>query len=377
VSGAGGPAAPVRSVLIVRLSAVGDCVHALPAIAALRAARPDLRIGWAIDDRSAPLLAGLPEVDEFFVLPRRALAGKGLLARCGAFLALRRKLRAAGFQAAADLQGLAKSALVTLASGAPLRIGLGRAAGARELSWLACNCRPEVPAGARHVAERSAALLVPLGLPAGAALPLPRLPVHAGAAARVAGLLAELGLAARPFAVLNPGAGWETKRWPPGSFADLAASLRQELGLEVLITWFGAGERELAGMICSGGAARPAPETTLPELVELLRRSALCVGSDSGPAHIAAAAGTPTVALFGPADAVRNRPLGPAVEVLTAQADCAPCWRRRGCPRGLECMLRITPGGVLAAARRLLGEQAHRPRAAEARPPAPAGRRQP
>jgi len=120
----------------------------------------------------------------------------------------------------------------------------------------------------------------------------------------------------------------------------------------------------MAGVICSGGAARPAPETPLPGLLELLRRAALFVGSDSGPTHVAAAAGTPTVALFGPADAVRNRPLGGAVEVLTAGADCAPCWRRRDCPRGLECMLRITPGAVLAAARRLLAGQAPESRAA-------------
>jgi heptosyltransferase-1 len=344
----------VRSVLIVRLSALGDCIHALPAIRALRVARPDLRIGWAVDDRFAPLFQNHPDVDELHVLPRRGLAGRSLLARGAALRELGRQLRASGFEAAVDLQGLAKSALVTLASGAPLRIGLSASAGARELSWATYNCRPPVPASARHVAERSLALLAPLGIPAGAALPDPRLPARAQAAARVETALGEMGLSGRRFAVLNPGAGWETKLWPVGHYSELARLLRDQLALDVLVSWFGARERELAERIAAAGPARPAAATDLPELAELLRRAALYVGADTGPTHIAAAVGTPTVAIFGPADAVRNRPLGPRLEVLTAGLDCAPCWRRKGCRRAVECMTAVRPEQVLAAARRLL-----------------------
>ena len=340
-----------ESILIVRLSAVGDCVHALPAVAALRAAKPGAKIVWAIDDRSAALFAGHPDVDEFLVMPRRGLKGRSLRERWRFALDWRRRLRAGGFAAAVDFQGLLKSALTARLAGAPLCIGLRRAQGARELSWLLYNCRPEVPESVRHVAERSLALLAPLGVRAGAELPLPRLPVHPAAAARVEAELGKLDLAGRRLAVFNPGAGWETKRWPANHFAVLAEMLRRDLGLEVLVTWFGPAERELAGRICAAGVARLAPPTDLPELLELLRRAALYIGADTGPTHIAAAAGTPTVALFGAADPVRNRPLGPRVETLTAGLHCSPCWLHRNCPRDVECMKALGPGAALAAAR--------------------------
>lgn len=344
-----------RSVLIVRLSALGDCIHALPAIQALRAARPDVRIGWVVDDRFSPLFEGHPDVDELHVLPRRGLASKTWLARASALRGLAGRLREKRFDAVVDTQGLAKSAFVALASGAPLRVGLSAEAGARELSWATYNLRPEVPAGTKHVSERARALLVPFGVSADAALPHPKLPVRPDAAAKVDSWLGAMGLLGKRFAALNPGAGWETKLWPPESFGALAAMVRRDLGLESLVTWFGAAEKALAGRVvaASGGAARMAEPTNLQELSALLVRAALYVGSDTGPTHLAAAAGAPTVALFGPADAVRNRPLGPAVETVTAGRDCAPCWRRSGCPRGLECMKGISPEAVLAAAVRV------------------------
>ncbi len=340
-------------ILIVRLSAVGDCVHALPAVRALRAARPGAHIAWAIDDRSAPLLEGLSDVNEFLVMPRRALGGKPRLVRWRRLAAYRRTLREGRFDVAVDFQGLVKSALVAFFSRARRRIGPSRTDGARELSWLFYNANPEVPESARHIAEKSRALLAPLDVRPDAPLPEPRLPEHPGAAARVEVSLREMGLAEGPFAVLNPGAGWPTKLWPVEHFTELAGGLREEMGLDVLITWFGPAERELAGRIAAPGAARPAPETDLQELAELLRRAALYVGSDTGPTHIAAAAGAPTVALFGAADPQRNRPLGERVETLDAGLDCSPCWRRSDCARGVECMRAIDPRMVLAAARRL------------------------
>jgi lipopolysaccharide heptosyltransferase I len=336
-------------ILVVRLSAVGDCVHALPAVRALRERFPGAHLSWAVDDRAAPLLEGLPEVNDFLVMPRRALRGKGRVARWRRLSTYRRELKAAGFDVAVDLQGLAKSALVGFFSRAATRIGFPRAGGAREMAWIFYNCTPEVPEEARHVAEKSRALLAPLGVDLSAPLPSPSIPEHPEAARRVAGLLDELGLGEERFAVLNPGAGWPTKLWPPEHFAALAAKLGSDFGLEVLVTWFGP-EREMAEAICAGGEARLAPPTDLQELAELLRRAALYVGSDTGPTHIAAAVGAPTVALFGAADAERNAPLGSRVAILSAGLDCSPCWKRSGCPRGVECMKAITPERVAGAA---------------------------
>lgn len=346
-------AAEPGRILVVRLSAVGDCVHALPAVRALRRARPEAHIAWAVDDRSAPLLEGLADVDELLVMPRRALRGKGRWARWRLLNDFRRRLREGRFDAAVDLQGLAKSALLGFFSRAPLRLGLSRADGGREMSRLFYTRTPQVPEGARHVAERSRALLAPLGVPLEEELPAPEIPEHPGAAGRVGAALAEAGLPPEGFAVLNPGAGWPTKLWPLEHFAELAGLLRGELGLQVLVTWHGAAERAMAGRIAASGAARPAPETDLQALAALLRRAALFVGADTGPTHVAGAVGTPTVALFGPSDAERNRPLGPRVEVLTAGRDCSPCWRRAGCARDRECMRTISPRAALEAARRL------------------------
>jgi heptosyltransferase-1 len=340
-------------ILVVRLSAVGDCVHAIPAVRALRAALPDSHIAWAVDDRAAPLLTGMTEVNEFLVMPRRALRGASRLTRWRRLAAFRRQLRQRDFTAAVDFQGLAKSALTAYLSGAPLRVGFPRGEGSREFAWALYNSRPDIPDSAVHVSEKCLRLLVPLGVSPAVPLPEPRLPGHPAAAERVAAALAGLGLDEKPFAVLNPGAGWSTKLWPAGHYAQLAAGLRGKLGIEVLVSWFGPSEERLAAGICAGSGARPAPRTDLPELTELLRRATLFVGSDTGPTHIAAALGVPTVALFGAADPMRNRPLGRRVAILCAGLDCSPCWRRSGCPRGGECMSRIRPESVLAAARRL------------------------
>ncbi len=340
-------------VLVVRLSAVGDCVHALPALQSLRAALPEAHLTWAIDDRSASLFEGLPEVDEFMIMPRRSLKGLSLLDRWRHLAAYRRRIRKREFDVAVDFQGLTKSALLGFFSRAGKRIGLSRANGARELAPLFYTSTPEVPDDARHVAEKSRALLAEFGVDLAAPLPHPKLPEHPEAGARIAAALARLGLAEKPFAVLNPGAGWATKFWPLAHFAELAAALRQDIGLEVLVTWFGPTEKAMADTICEGGNARHAPKTDLRELAELLRSAALYVGSDTGPTHIAAALGTPSVALFGAADAERNHPLGESVRTLTADLACSPCWLRANCPRGVECMRSIPASRVLKAVEEL------------------------
>ncbi len=339
-----------QRLLLVRLSAVGDCVHALPAVQALRAALPESHLVWAIDDRNAALLDGLKDVNEFLVMPRRALRGLSRVARWRRLAAYRREVRDAKFDVAVDFQGLTKSALLAFFSRAGTRIGYSRADGARELAPLFYNATPPLPESARHVGEKSRALLAQFGVSLEAPLPHPHIPHHAAAAARAKTALAEMSVEPGSFAVLNPGAGWITKLWPLEHFAALAAEIRARLDLEVLVTWFGPEERRMAEKICAGGNARPAPQTDLQELAELLRFAALYVGSDTGPTHIAAAEGTATVALFGAADPERNHPLGPSVRTLTSGLECSPCWQRSQCPRDLECMRSISPGQALRAA---------------------------
>jgi lipopolysaccharide heptosyltransferase I len=336
-----------QKILIVRLSAVGDCVHAIPAVMALRQARPDAHIAWAVDDRTAPLLEGLAEVDQFVVLPRRSLKGLSRLARWKKLREFRRELKARHFDTTVDFQGLAKSAFLAYCSGAHRRLGLDRLSGAREMSWLFYTDKICPGPEAKHVSEKSAALLEPLGLPSSSPLPLPVIPLHEESVEKVLLGLEKIKISTKPYAILNPGAGWVTKLWPVEHYGQLARMIRETFKIEVLVSWFGPAEKEMCQAICATSGAHSAPDTNLPELAELLRGAVLYVGSDTGPTHIAAATGTPTVGIFGAADSQRNAPLGPNVRVLNAALECSPCWQRNKCPRAVECMSRVTPEEVM------------------------------
>lgn len=295
-------AVQVPRILIVRTSAIGDVVHGLPVLNALREAMPEAFLAWAVEGRAADLLRGHRALDE--IVPVR----RGWLKSPGEVWRLRRRLRGLRFDVALDLQGLTKSALVAWLSGAPRRIGFDGRDG-RELSrWL--NNERVLPT-ARHVVDRNLELLRALGVrPAQVRFDLPESPPDRAAVERA---LASLGLTGA-FAVINPGAGWPSKLWPPARFAGVARHLAARWALPALVVWAGDEERGWAEQIVAqaAGAARLAPPTSLAELAALARRAAIFVGSDTGPLHLAAAVGTPCVGLYGPMPAERNGPYGPA-----------------------------------------------------------------
>jgi len=290
-----------RRFLIVRLTAIGDCMHALPVACALRAAFPQSTIGWLVEGRGGDLLEGHEAIDELIRVPRRWLKSPAEI------LKLRRRLRALDFDLAIDVQGLAKSAIAARLSGASQRIGFAPSA-ARELSWLLTTDR--VPATATHVIDRNLQLLRPLGIERPAVeFRLPEAPADAGTIER---FLAQTGLPSHGFAVINPGAGWPSKRWPPERFAAVARDLERVHRLPSVIVWAGDAERALAGRIVAEApqAARLAPATSLRELAALLRRARLVVAADTGPLHLAVAVETPSIGLFGPMPHERNGPYG-------------------------------------------------------------------
>lgn len=331
---------------MVRLSAIGDCLHAVPLVHALRDAFPDLRIGWAIQPAGHALLDGLPGVDRFHVVPRRGALGDRL-----AVLADVRRER---YEVAIDVQGLAKSALVSWVSGAKRRIGFAKGVG-REASHLVATETVSAPAATRHVIARNLCLLEPLGI----VNPQVRfeLPVDQAAAARVVGELDRVGVAAAGFVVVNPGTTWVTKIWAPENFASVAAGLVGD-GHQVVVTWGTAPERLVAAEIAAASGAVLAPATTLRELAELLRQAQLLVASDTGPLHLAAALATPTVAVFGATDPQRNGPWDPEGTLHTVLVreglECRPCLSRQ-CRRGdLACLTGLGADRVLAACRQRL-----------------------
>lgn len=311
------------NIALVKLSSLGDVVHALPAAAALRAGLPGARVAWIVERREAAILRGNPVVDE--ILPadtrgwRRARTPAGAAAALGGVAELCRHLRAARFDVAIDLQGLLKSGLLTAATRAPLRIGFSAAHCRERASALFTNRHVSPPPVARHVVERCLALLEPLGVRA-ASVEFP-LPVDLAAEARIDEFLMHAGLKARGrLVVVNPGAGSADKRWPADRFAAVAERLTAEAGASVLVVW-GPDELTLAEAIAGGsgpGRVRLAPATDLHELIALLRRASVVVGGDTGPVHLAAALGVPCVGLYGPTSVERNGPYGQSRRALAS-----------------------------------------------------------
>jgi len=302
------------NVLIVKLSSLGDVVHALPVAATLRARLPGARITWAVERREAVVLDGHPAVERVLVVDTRGWRAAGGLrshAAAGAGIAAAlRRVRGGRFDVALDLQGLLKSGMLAGLSRAPLRIGFARGLCREPVSAVFTNRRVTPPPGARHIVDQCLALLAPLGI----AEPVRefRLPADAGAEAAVDEAFAAAGLKPHDrLVVLNPGAGRADKRWPVERFRSLAARLATEAGAHVLVVW-GPGEESAARAIAgpAGGRVVLAPPTDVHRLIAVLRRASVVVAADTGPLHLAAALGTPCVGLYGPTRAERNGPYG-------------------------------------------------------------------
>jgi heptosyltransferase I len=311
-------------IALVKLSSLGDVVHALPVAATLRAARPQAWLAWIVERREAALLHDHPALDEVIVVDtrrwRQARHPTALVAAARDIRAARRRLRAQRFDVVLDLQGLIKSGVLAAATGAPRRIGFERTLRREPLSAIFSN-QHVVPPATAHVVEQYLALLRPLGITT------PRLefrlPTVAAAETRADEWLATVGLKPRQrLVVLNPGAGRADKRWAVARFVELASRLGQESAAHVIVAW-GPGEEGAARAIVAGaGATAPrallAPPTDLHELIALLRRASVMVAADTGPLHLAAALGTPCVGLYGPTAAARNGPYGTGHAALSA-----------------------------------------------------------
>ncbi len=342
-------------ILIVKVSALGDVVHALPALAYLKSAAAGVEIDWLVEKPFAPVLEGHPLIRRVHILETKGWRKQGgLKAITGVFEAIE-TLRREKYDLVLDLQGNSKSGLFTLASGAPLRVGFDRD-GVREWpNLLATNRRVSLTAADRHVGDRALAL-ARAGLPGGGETPLAGpLPVDPDALARIEALLAEQDLTAGPLVVLHYGTTWKSKLWPLESWEQLAARL-SERGIRPLLTWGNEEERNAAQSIFSASGERAViwPRGGLVELVALLSRVDLVVGADTGPVHIAAAVDTPTVSIYRVTDARRNGPRGEKHLRLQVDLPCSPCLKK-ACERDAECGARITVDKVADAVWARLG----------------------
>ncbi len=344
-------AAPIKRVLIVKLGALGDIVHAIPVAAAIRRAHPAVRIDWLVSEKHREILDLVPVIDRRLVISDRGSrrtenGGAGILDSI-------RELRRGQYDVALDLQGLVKSAVFARASGASRVVGFA----SRYLrERLARPFYTDVhdPGGAgmyhpdeTHVVWTNLGLLAALGIHVG----VPEFPID-----RVESNVAR-DVAARTdgrYVVLNPGAAWPTKRWPPSRLGAIASALRDAHGLTSVVLW-GPGEESLARDVVasSGGAAILSPQTSIADLVALSRGAALFVSGDTGPAHIAAAVGTPIVGIYGPTRPSRNGPWSPDDVTVSRDAVCE-CHHLRRCRRETMCLSDIQVDEVWKAVERRL-----------------------
>lgn len=303
-------------IAIVKLSSLGDVVHALPVAHALRRQFPQAHVTWIVEARELSILTGHPDLDAVVPVDTRLWRRliwhpAGAVEVGGKLSRLTARIRRARFDVAIDLQGLIKSGLLTAYTGAPLRIGFAFRHCREPLNAVFTTRRVTPPPEAVHIVEQYLSLLAPLGVKRAA--PVFHVPSESEAERRIEEFLAEQGVKPRDRLVaLNPGAGRPSKRWPVERFARVAERLTVEAGARVLLLW-GPDEEAMARSIAAGMTSRPilAPPPTIPALSALLRRSALMVASDTGPLHLAAALGTPSIGLYGPTRAERNGPYGP------------------------------------------------------------------
>ena len=332
------PQAVEQSFLIVRLGSLGDLMHTLPAVGALRSSFPRARLDWVVEQKWSPLLECVTLLDN--VIPwRRGFAGA---------LSGLRSLRRTRYACAIDFQGLYKSALVARFSGVPRRIGF-QASFAREPGAARFYTEAVIPTG-KHVAEMNLSLAVAAGAER---LNMKECPLHLppGDVAAVREILAREGIG--NFCVVSPGGGWKSKCWPPERYGALCAELWRRLSIRAVVN-AGPGEDDLArAVIAAAGAAKPLLfSPSLRQLGALLSLARLVVAADTGPLHLAAALGTPVVALFGPTDPARNGPV-PKGTVLRNAGEKDTTYRRGG--DYSPSMLALGVEQVAAAATRELG----------------------
>lgn len=326
-------------ILIVKLGSIGDIVHTLPALAAMRRALPDSKISWVVERRASEILKDNPILDRLIEVDTKALR-RGLMS--GETLRAPRQqlrlLRASAFDLALDFQGLLKSSLAARLSRAQRVYGFARDALREPASRFLVHQTVAIPSGL-HVIEKNLALVE-----SAVGIPVPndpadfQFPIAVSLAHEAEAEQAARGTEGR-FAILNPGGGWPTKLWSAEKFGALADQLWTRFRLHSLVT-YGPGEAGLAEQALSASTAGKARAVSLSlkGFLALAKNAQIYVGGDTGPTHLAVAARTPIVGLFGPTEWWRNgSPYPDDICVERTDIDCRVDCHRRACSKWI-CM---------------------------------------
>ncbi|MFO8090291.1 MAG: glycosyltransferase family 9 protein [Desulfatiglandaceae bacterium] len=319
-----------QSILIIKLSAIGDVVHSLPVLEVLRNAYPDARIDWVVEETAADIIDGHPAVDGVIVSPRKSLsraaaAGNvpGCLRDAARFIS---RLRSIHYDLVIDLQGLLKSGILVGLARGRRKVGMNdsREGAGFFLSEPAFPVERDI-----HAIDRY--LSVAAGLGCDVSTWDGALPVTKSDREKAGRLLDAAGIGDQRFIAVNPVAKWETKLWIPGRFSRLCDRIVQEMECNVVLTGGGSDAAYIEGIVSnmSMPAVNLVGRTGLRELACIYERAAVLVTTDTGPMHIAAAMKCPVVALFGPTSPVRTGPYGTGHKVASSGAPCSPCFKKK------------------------------------------------
>ena len=343
------------NILIVKISSLGDIVHALPAAVYLKQVNPQCRIHWLAEEAFIEVLEPLPFIDRVLSLNMRRLRKEKYPAEIKKLWETIRFIRGAGYDLVLDLQGNTKSGFFTLLSGAKRRYGFSRN-GIREWpNLLATNRKVSLTEKDHHISDRALAV-------AKAALPGDMehpgegyLQSRPDSLVRVDNWLEEKNPGSKKIVVCHTGTTWSTKLWPFDSWSALIRWMIADLELLPVLTWGNKEEKKVAEdifqkigeplLLWDGGS--------LGDLTALLDRAVLVLGSDTGPVHMAAALGTPTVSFYRVTDASRNGPRGSGHICLQAPLDCSPCLQKQ-CERDDECGHSIGVADVQKAVEKIM-----------------------
>ncbi len=367
---------PFKRVLLIKPSAFGDVLHTIPVLVKLRERYPHAQIDWLITPENSDVVRCHPALSNVVLFARKDLEriGRSWSATVG-FFRLLYQLWDTRYDLVIDLHGQFRSAVLTLATGAGVRIGFDRPqgqkendkdrpaeayrhgwTGAREGSWVSYTHRIPIPTLDVHAVDRYLWVSQLLGLSDGP--PDFRIHVPPECETRASELLATCGLSSRPFAALFPGTIWPTKHWQAEGFADVARHLLRT-GRAVVLCG-GPGDRERSRLVAEAcpGLVDLTGQTTIGEIVALVRRASVCMTNDSGPMHLAVSLDRPVVSVFGPTDAIWIGPYHRPNAVVRADLPCSPCYLRQvsQCPHEHACMTKVTPAMVIERMERILVE---------------------
>ena len=339
------------TILITRLSHIGDCVLTLPMLDRVKQIYPTSKIVWAVESPTQQLLSLVPEIDHIIKVP------KSWMSNWQHWRSLRKELLSHQINIAIDPQGITKSAALAWISGAPKRIGLQGRWG-RELStWLNNQL---VETESPHIVDRSVELVNAMASDGQNEFHTQefdfKLPVCRDSQTKINQWLADTrnsGFETESFVLINPGGSWASKRWEVDRFGELAAEIKNQFGLPSVIAWAGDEEQKMASQIVadSNGAAMMACPTTLRELAALAERASFFVGSDTGPMHIAAAVGTPCVGLYGTTRPEESGAYGDQHQAIQKWYQAGSCRQRRSAAN--DAMRDIAVADVVEGCRQL------------------------